>query len=302
VGSHILLADDNADMRSYVVRLLQEQGYDVTAVRDGEAALTAVRERRPDLVLTDIMMPRLDGIGLLSALRKDQQTSTIPIILLSARAGEEARVEGLKYGADSYLTKPFSARELLARVGACLEISRLRIQESEREFRSMAETMPQIVWVTRPDGWNIYHNHRWVEYTGLTLEESYGHAWISALHPDDKKRAWEAWQRATQHNKSYSMECRLRRADGAYRWWLIRGVPVLNEHGEIQKWYGTNTDIDDLKQKEEELHLAETRWKFALEGGNQGVWDWDVVTNQVFFFQAVDGHAGLQGKRDFQSI
>jgi PAS domain S-box-containing protein len=293
-GSHILLADDNADMRSYVARLLQEKGYDVTAVCDGEAALAAVRERRPDLVLTDIMMPRLDGIGLLSALRKDQQTSTIPIILLSARAGEEARVEGLKYGANNYLTKPFSARELLARVGACLEISRLRIKESEHEFRSLAETMPQIVWATRPDGWNIYHNHRWVEYTGLTLEESYGHGWIAVLHPDDKQRAWEAWQRATQHNESYSVECRLLRYDGAYRWWLIRGVPLLNEHGEIQKWYGTCTDIDDLKQKEEELHLAETRWQFALEGSNQGVWDWNVVTNQSFLSKHWKGMLGFK--------
>ncbi len=291
VGSYIILADDNADMRSYVARLLQEQGYDVTTVSDGEAALAAVREHRPDLVLTDIMMPGLDGIGLLSALREDQQTSTIPIILLSARAGEEARVEGLKYGADSYLTKPFSARELLARVGACLEISRLRneaetqlrLQENEREFRSLAETMPQIVWATRADGWNIYYNHKWVEYTGLTLEESYGHGWITPFHPDDKQRAWDAWQRATQQNESYSMECRLRRADGVYRWWLIRGVPLLNDTGEIQKWYGTCTDIHDLKQKEEDLKIAEARWQFALEGGNQGVWDWDVVTNKTFF-------------------
>ncbi len=291
VGSHILLADDNADMRSYVARLLQEQGYAVTAVRDGEDALAAVREHRPDLVLTDIMMPRLDGIGLLRALREDQETSTIPIILLSARAGEEERVEGLKHGADSYLTKPFSARELLARVGASLEISRLRnaaetqfrIQESAREFRSLAETMPQIVWVTRPDGWTLYFNQQWVEYTGLTLEESLGHGWIAPFHPDDSQRAWDAWERATQQNASYSLECRLRRADGAYRWWLIRGVPLSNEKGEIQKWYGTCTDIHDLKQKEEDLNFAETRWQFALEGGSQGVWDWDVITNKVFF-------------------
>jgi hypothetical protein len=290
MATHILLADDNADMRGYVTRLLQEQGYHVTAVRDGEAALATVHQHHPDLVLTDIMMPRLDGIGLLSALREDHNTSTIPIILLSARAGEEERIEGLKHGADSYLTKPFSARELLARVGACLEISRLRneaetqfrIQETEREFRALAETMPQIVWATRPDGWNIYHNQRWVEYTGLSLQESYGHGWISAFHPDDSQRAWEAWQRATQQNESYSLECRLRRADGVYRWWLIRGVPLLNDNGEAQKWYGTCTDINDLKQKEEDLKIAESRWQFALEGGNQGVWDWDIVTNQMF--------------------
>jgi PAS domain S-box-containing protein len=271
-GAHIILADDNVDMRNYVARLLREQGYAVTAIRDGEEALAAVREHHPDLVLSDIMMPRLDGFGLLSALREDHQSSTIPIILLSARAGEEARIEGLQQGADDYLTKPFTARELLARVGACLEMSRLRkaadtqlrILENEREFRALAEMMPQIVWVTRPDGWNIYHNQRWVDYTGLTLEESYGHAWLSALHPDDKQRAGDAWQRATPQNEIYSLECRLRRADGAYRWWLIRGVPRLNEQGIIQKWYGTNTDIHDLKQNEENIKYVSNNLQAAL--------------------------------------
>ena len=101
------------------------------------------------------------------------------------------------------------------------------LQRSEREFRELAESMPQIVWATRADGWNIYFNQQWVDYTGLTLEESYGEGWITPFHPDDRQRAWDAWQRATQHRDTYSLECRLRRADGVYRWWLIRGVPLL---------------------------------------------------------------------------
>lgn len=92
------------------------------------------------------------------------------------------------------------------------------LRASEQEFRSLAESMPQIVWVTRADGWNIYFNQQWVDYTGLTLEQSCGHGWSTPFHPDDKQRAWDAWQRATQHNDTYSVECRLRRADGTYRW------------------------------------------------------------------------------------
>ena len=289
-GAHIVLADDNADMRRYVARLLREQGYAVTAVADGEAALASVREHAPDLVLTDIMMPRLDGIGLLSALRNDPKTRTLPVILLSARAGEEERIAGLKHNADGYLTKPFSARELLAHVGACLEISSLRkeveaqlvVQEAEREFRYLAESIPQIVWVTRPDGWTIYFNHQWVEYTGLTLEESYGHGWNIPFHPDDKQRAWDAWQRATQHNGDYSLECRLRRQDGVYRWWLIRGVPLLNEQGEIQKWYGTCTDIQDLKEADIAIRESEQRLHFALEMCNTGAWEVDLETHAAY--------------------
>ncbi len=121
----VLLADDNPDMRNYVRRLLGEQ-YEVEAVADGQAALEAAWRRRPDLVLSDIMMPRLDGFSLLRALRNDSKLRDVPVIFLSARAGEEAKVEGLEAGADDYLSKPFSARELLARVRANIDMANVR--------------------------------------------------------------------------------------------------------------------------------------------------------------------------------
>jgi PAS domain S-box-containing protein len=130
----ILWADDNADMRDYVKRLLAER-FEVTAVADGQAALAAIRAERPELVLSDVMMPKLDGFGLLRALRTDPGWKTIPVILLSARAGEEARVEGVEAGADDYLIKPFSARELLARVEAHVKMARFR-RESEGALRA----------------------------------------------------------------------------------------------------------------------------------------------------------------------
>jgi len=121
----ILWADDNADMRDYVRRLLADR-YEVQAVPDGLAALAAAQAKAPDLILTDIMMPGLDGFGLLRELRADTRTRTVPVILLSARAGEESAVEGLDAGADDYLAKPFSAHELLARVRTHLELARVR--------------------------------------------------------------------------------------------------------------------------------------------------------------------------------
>ena len=124
-GAHILLADDNADMRAYVRRLLGPH-CSVLAVPDGQAALQAMRAKRPDLVLADVMMPGLDGFGLLRAIRRDAVLADIPVIMLSARAGEESRVEGLEAGADDYLVKPFSARELIARVAAHLKIASAR--------------------------------------------------------------------------------------------------------------------------------------------------------------------------------
>jgi signal transduction histidine kinase/DNA-binding response OmpR family regulator len=127
----LLLADDNADMRDYVSRLLGAE-YSVLAVADGEAALRAVQMSRPDLVLTDVMMPRLDGFGLLAGIRGDPALRDLPVILVSARAGDEARVEGLDAGADDYLVKPFSALELLARVRTNLALARIRSQAAEQ--------------------------------------------------------------------------------------------------------------------------------------------------------------------------
>ena len=126
----VLIADDNADMRRYLARLLSET-YVVDVASDGEAALAAARKNPPGLVLTDVMMPRLDGFGLLRALRADEELGRTPVIMLSARAGEESRVEGVEAGADDYLVKPFSARELLTRVEAHLKMARLRLQASD---------------------------------------------------------------------------------------------------------------------------------------------------------------------------
>ena len=138
----ILLADDNADMRNYVRRVL-EPHWTVESVADGAAALAAARATRPNLIVADVMMPELDGFELLRALRADARTATIPIILLSARAGEEERVVGIQAGADDYLVKPFSARELTARVRAHLRMATMREEalRSERALRAEAESI-----------------------------------------------------------------------------------------------------------------------------------------------------------------
>jgi signal transduction histidine kinase len=128
----VLLVDDNADMREYVRSLLAGQ-FEVVATGNGKLALEEVNSRPPALVLTDIMMPEMDGFTLLSALRRDPATATIPIIMLSARAGEEARIEGVEAGADDYLTKPFTARELIARVEAQLKMARMRREAAEQK-------------------------------------------------------------------------------------------------------------------------------------------------------------------------
>jgi signal transduction histidine kinase len=132
----VLVADDNADMRDYLVRLLRPH-WRVEAAADGAAALASARRARPDLIVTDVMMPKVDGFGLLQAIRSDRKLADVPVIMLSARAGEEARVEGLHAGADDYLIKPFSARELVARIRVHLEGARAtrKIEDQARQLK-----------------------------------------------------------------------------------------------------------------------------------------------------------------------
>jgi PAS domain S-box-containing protein len=155
------------------------------------------------------------------------------------------------------------------------------LKKSEAEFRNLAESMPQIVWATRADGWNIYFNRQWMDYTGMTIEESYGHGWNKPFHPDDQQRAWDAWNNAVENNSIYSIEARLRRFDGEYRWWLVRGVPQINEKGEILKWFGTCTDIEEIKQTEKAIHESEAKLKEAQRIAHLGNWALNIETNEL---------------------
>ena len=148
----VLIADDNADMREYLTHLLVTSGYEVTGVPDGRQALETIRFQLPDLVISDVMMPGVDGLQLLAALRNDPRAAALPVLLLSARAGQEASVEGLLAGADDYLVKPFAAAEFLARVRANVELARLRnhharwrtalIDSLQEAFSSAMSTVP----------------------------------------------------------------------------------------------------------------------------------------------------------------
>jgi PAS domain S-box-containing protein len=132
----------------------------------------------------------------------------------------------------------------------------IALRESEAGFRTMADLMPQIVWVSRPDGAVTYTNGRWAEFTGLALEDSKEDRWLATFHPDDKQRARDTWSDAVRTKTTYSMEARQRGADGEYHWWLMRAVPLLNTDGQVLKWIGTGTDIHALKEMNAKLEAG----------------------------------------------
>lgn len=140
------------------------------------------------------------------------------------------------------------------------------LRESEARFRQVADTMPQIVWVTRPDGYHEYYNRRWYDYIGCTPQECLGHGWNAPLHPDDRQRAIDRWNLALHTGEPYEVEYRFRSKEGEYRWFLGRALPVHDDTGRIIKWFGTCTDIEDFKRLEAErqkfVSLAENSTDF----------------------------------------
>ena len=308
----VLVVDDNADMREYVARLLAEH-YRIQVVPDGEAALATALERPPDLVLTDVMMPRLDGFGLLRGLRADARTRNVPVIMLSARAGEESRVEGMEAGADDYLIKPFGARELLARVGAHLQMARMRreasesIQASEERFRALMSATSDVVYRMSAD-WTELSNLRGREFIADTHEPS--RSWLDKyIPPDDQPLIMEALQAAIRSKGVFELEHRVMRVDGTLGWTFSRAIPLLNDNGEIREWFGAASDVTAQKQAEESLRESEGKFRTLFESMDEAfcviemIFDADARPADYRFLEinpAFEKHTGLrdaEGKR-----
>lgn len=137
------------------------------------------------------------------------------------------------------------------------------LRSSDGEWRQLIEALPQIVWITRPDGWHLHFNEQGLDFTGLTLEESLGFGWNPPFHPDDRERAAIVWAQATSTGEPYDIEYRLRRHDGVYRWMLGRALPLRDDTGAIVRWFGTCTDIEDLKRAQSELEHSRTVHRLA---------------------------------------
>jgi len=249
----VLLADDNADLREYVGGILSGR-YDVTSVRNGREALEAAREGSFNLIVSDVMMPDMDGFELLAAVRADDTIAATPFIILSARAGEEAALEGLLEGADDYIVKPFSADELLARVYAQLNAAAIRrratsdLRASEERFRTLAASLPYIVFETDASGEVLFLSDEYTAYAGLAPESGYGSGWMSIIHPGDVATTERKWSSALASGELFSDEFRLRQRDGTYRSFVARALPQRGPDGIISRWIGTLTDVHDQRQ------------------------------------------------------
>jgi PAS domain S-box-containing protein len=254
----VLLVDDNADMREYVRKLLKAR-YEVIAVADGEAALAAIREKVPDLVLSDVMMPKLNGFDLLTQLRNNERTRSIPIVLLSARAGEESRLEGLEAGADDYLVKPFSARELLARVKTMLEMARLRQETARSQVEIEAAKARATILERVTDAfygldcqWRFtYINQRCEEYLGKSRDELLGKV-VWDEFPMARGSAFEQqYHKATREQIAVNFEVL---SPFSNRWIEVHAYPSADG---LSVNFRDITDRKELEERREELLESE---------------------------------------------
>ena len=267
-GKRVLLADDNADMREYVRRLLMTQGYEVDLAEDGETALALARQAPPDLILTDVMMPKLDGFGVLRGIRSDVTLASTPVLMLSARAGEEAKVEALDAAADDYLAKPFAARELLARVNSNIQMAAVRrdaaraVMQSEQRFIMTQERLELALSTGRVAvyDWDVETDRVSIQgplsrffgvspdelLTGVPLRQV-----LEGIHPDDRERTTAHILETVETGAPFESEYRVHGA-GEVRTVISRGHIERRPSGQ-RLFSGVLIDVTEEKDAERML-------------------------------------------------
>ncbi len=290
----ILVADDNADMRGYLRRVLQVE-YEVETVADGRAALEAMGENPPDLILADLMMPQLDGIEMLRSIRKNPAVAPLPVILLTARADEQSMVEAMEARADDYLTKPFSAQELLARVGGHIAIAKLRRESSESlrasreelarqvsDFETLLREIPLGIAVASDvDCGTIRINPEFARILGVEATTN-----ASKSGPESASLPYQMFSNgvelepdelpmqiaAREAREVRNFEADIIRADGSVAHELGHAVPLFDDNGRVRGSLGVFVDITERRRIEEALRESEQRFRNMAENAPVMIW------------------------------
>jgi signal transduction histidine kinase/ActR/RegA family two-component response regulator len=251
----VLLVEDDHVVRGAMLRSLSDRGHAVHAVGTALDALRRVAAETPDLVVLDLGLPDLDGSD---ALRMLRGITDVPIIIATARDDEQTVVRLLRAGADDYMVKPFHARELLARVGATLELTALR-RESEERFRAYVRASSDVVYRMSPD-WSEMRRLDGRDF--IADQESPSRTWLLKYIPEEERPEVTAAIEAAIRDKAvFELEHRVVRADGSLGWTFSRAIPLLDDKGDIVEWFGAASDVTERR----ETHEALERQRLELE-------------------------------------
>lgn len=257
----LVVEDDRTDREIYkqCLREIAHPKFEFAEASSAASGIDLARSFQPDCILLDYDLPDGTGLDVLTQFNQDGRTS--PVVMLTAFGGEGLAVQAMKAGVTDYLPKrQVSSESLGAAVTNAIqkfemqrriEQHREALERSERRYANLLEAMPQMVWTADATGIIKYANRRWLEYTGLTVENAGRLGWDAVVHPDDRQTTEEAWEIATATGSVFEIEHRLRRAaDQRYLWHLVRAVPMKNRAGKTASWFGTCTEVESRKQAE----------------------------------------------------
>ena len=285
----VLLVDDHEENLLALEVTLDLPGVTLVKASSGAAALRCMLRESFAAILLDVSMPEMDGFEVARLIKLRVRSRHIPIVFLTAAIKDvESIYRGYEVGAVDYILKPIDADVVRAKVAVFVELYRrgeeiarqaeqLREAEqrrreteiaelrgaTERRYHRLADAVPQLVWTADASGAFTYFNQRWMDYTGDTLAQALGSGWPSVIHPNDAQRFLEQWYNALEAGTSIRCECRLRRAQGGYRWHLCEILPEHDDQQSICGWLGTFTDLDENKRLEEERQRVLVREQAA---------------------------------------
>lgn len=297
---NILMVDDQpGKLLSYEVILgeLDENLIKTTSARE---ALEQLLKTDVAVVLLDVSMPEIDGFELAEMIRQHPRFQSTAILFISAvHLTDLDRLKGYQRGAVDYISVPVNPELLRAKVSVFAELHRkarqlerlnrelerrvlertLELRESEAQFRTLANSIPQLAWMAGPDGAMLWYNDRWFEYTGVSKEKSNATSWQSRVDPESRDSVLEDWHASIARGEPFEMEFRLQGADGVYRWFLTQVIPVRDSNGVIQRWFGTRTNIHEQQVTRRALEETQERLMMAQKAAICGTFDWDAKVN-----------------------
>jgi len=273
---NILIVDDTSVNIALLEAILQQRDYGIFSAANGDEALRIAREKRPNLILLDIMMPGMDGYAVCRRLKAERDLAHIPVIFISAVSGIDDKVRAFKVGGVDYISKPFQGEEVLARIETQLELLRLResdrrfiaelnqeiierkkleaqLRQSEQHFRTMADTAPVLICQFDEALNGRYFNQVWRDFTGYSLQDALGAGWQSTIHPDHLKAFWPLFETAFKAQERFNCEIRMLRADGAVCWMIWNMVPLHRSNGEFEGYIGSCIDVTDIKTAQQQM-------------------------------------------------
>ena len=297
VKGYIVVADDNVDMREFIGRLLQNAGYTVSLAIDGLDAWEICQQKLPDLLISDVMMPRMNGFDLLQKIRSAEYTYTLPIILLSARAGNTDKAQGLTFGADDYLSKPFHSGELIARVDGAVKLGRYRKKAHE-------QLLAQTNHIAKVGGWSFDVETKVEEWTDELLrihdlplnEPIQMNKGLEFYTKESRPIIQKALEDAITLGKAYDLELEIITALGTHKWIRTVGSPIVVD-GKVVKIQGATQDITKHKMDQIELAHYTALLNTILNSSPDAIFVKDLEGRYVLFNEGASKLVGIESAK-----